>query len=107
MAEKPPHYLRQWRLRAKLTQEQLADAIGTTKSVISELERFNVQLSPKWLRKIAPVLKTQDGYILDYDPDDLDEDILAAWADIPVENRPQALRVLRSFKSADDVAVGE
>src|SRR5689334_1132894 len=66
VAEKPAHYLREWREFVKMpgrddpgmTQEELAEAIGTSKSTISDLERGRLRLSDKWLRKIAPVLKT-------------------------------------------------
>lgn len=97
MDEKPPHYLREWRKRKGLTQEQLADALGTSKSQISELERYNLQLSPKWLRRLAPILGVQMGYILDHHPDDLDNDIIDIWARIPEADRKQAARILSTF----------
>jgi transcriptional regulator with XRE-family HTH domain len=80
-----------------MTQQELADAIGTSKTVISEFERGNLQLSPKWLRKLAPVLKTQPGYILDHEPEDLDNDVLDIWSRIDERDREQAARVLKSF----------
>lgn len=80
-----------------MTQQQLADAIGTSKTVISEMERDNLQLPPKWLRKIAPVLRTQPGHILDHDPETLDSDIIDIWSHIDQRDREQAVRVLRSF----------
>lgn len=94
---RPPHFLREWRTFRHLTQQQLADEIGTSKTVISEMERGNLQLSPKWLRKIAPVLRTQPGHILDHDPADLDSDIIDIWAHIAEEDKAQAARVLRTF----------
>lgn len=97
MERNVPHFLREWREHAKMTQEELADAIGTSKSTISDMERGRLQLSPKWLRKMAPVLKTQPGYILDHDPDDLDSDVIDIWGKIDAEDREQAARVLRSF----------
>lgn len=96
--ERPPHYLREWRKFRHMTQQELADAIDTSKTVISEMERGNLQLSPKWLRKIAPILRTQPGHILDHDPADLDNDIIDIWAHIPDENREQAAAVLRTFQ---------
>lgn len=95
--EKPPHFLREWRQFRHMTQQELAEAIGTSKTVISEMERGNLQLSPKWLRKMAPVLETQAGYILDHDPADLDNDIIEIWGKIDEQDRDQAARVLRSF----------
>lgn len=94
---RPPHYLREWRHKCEMTQEELAEAVGTSKSQISELERYNLQLSPKWLRRLSPVLGVQQGWILDYNPEDLNADIIDTWNQIPEEDRPQAARVLRSF----------
>lgn len=94
---RPPHYLKEWRKHRGMTQEQLAAAVGTSKSQISELERYNLQLSPKWLRKLAPVLDVQQGHIIDHSPDDLDNDIIDIWARIPERDRLQAARVLKSF----------
>jgi transcriptional regulator with XRE-family HTH domain len=102
MVEGAPNNLRAWRKTKRsgyepMTQQELADALGTAKSVISDLERGVVQLSDKWLRRLAPVLKTQPGHILDHDPADLDNDIIDIWAHIPDRDKEQAARVLRSF----------
>jgi DNA-binding XRE family transcriptional regulator len=102
MDEKVPHYLKEWRTTKRpgfepMTQQELADKLDTSKSVISDMERGELQLSPKWLRRIAPILKTQPGHILDHDPADLDSDIIDIWAHIDVGDRDQAMRVLKSF----------
>jgi transcriptional regulator with XRE-family HTH domain len=97
MEERAPNNLRAWRKFNRMTQQELADQVGTAKSVISDLERGVVQLSDKWLRKLAPVLKTQPGHILDYAPEDLDNDIIDIWSHIDKDDRQQAARVLRSF----------
>jgi transcriptional regulator with XRE-family HTH domain len=95
MDEKPPHYLKEWRKFRRMTQDKLADAVDTSKSVISDLERGNLQLSPKWLRKLAPILGTQPGHILDHDPNDLDTDVIEIWSRI--DDKVQAMKVLQSF----------
>ena len=97
MDRKPPHYLREWRSFRKMTQQALADAINTSKSAISDLERCNLQLSPKWLNRLAPVLKTQPGYILDHHPEELDSDIIDIWARIPERDKATAAKVLLQF----------
>jgi transcriptional regulator with XRE-family HTH domain len=96
--EAPPHYLREWRKFRRMTQDELAAAVGTSKSVISDLERVQLQLSPKWLHRLAPVLRTQPGYILDRDPESLDTDIIDIWAHIPDDDKATARRVLESFR---------
>ncbi|MBC6981410.1 helix-turn-helix domain-containing protein [Caulobacter sp. 17J80-11] len=91
------HYLREWREYRRLTQEQLAEKVGTSKSVISELETKR-ELSGKWLRRLAPALDTSAGYLLDHDPEKLPTSILDIWADIPEENRGAAVRMLESLR---------
>src|SRR4051812_17675926 len=78
------NYLRQWRDKAKLSQEELADRVGTTKSVISLLENEKRPLSAKWLRKLAEALGTTPGRILDVNPDETNADVLDIWDHIRV-----------------------
>lgn len=63
-----------------MSQPELAEAIGTSHQVIGYLERGRTQLSAKWLRKLAPALKTTPGLLLDHDPNDLDSDLIDMWA---------------------------
>ena len=46
------------RVKARLTQGQLAEAAGTTQSVISRIERGNQNLTVRTLSRIAAVLHT-------------------------------------------------
>lgn len=80
-----------------MTQQELADAVNTSKSTISDLENFKLQLSPKWTTRLGPVLEVSPGHILDHDPETLDNDIIDIWTRIPERDRAQAARVLRSF----------
>lgn len=103
------NYLKQWRERAKgsdgkapMTQEELADKVGTTKSVISLLENEKRPLSAKWLRKLAEALDTTPGRILDVNPDEANADVLDIWDHIRVKDRPTAIRVLRSLTGTND-----
>jgi transcriptional regulator with XRE-family HTH domain len=95
--QRPQHFLRAWRHYRKLSQQQLADAIGSSKAVIGLLENGDRRLSDKWLRKLAPALGTQPGFILDHDPNDVPTSILDIWAEIPAESRPQAEQMLRAL----------
>ncbi|WP_311770019.1 helix-turn-helix transcriptional regulator [Brevundimonas vesicularis] len=99
MADAPfPNHVRAWRMFRHLTQEELAEAVGCSTATIGHIETGVRRLSDKWAHPIAKVLSTSPGYLLDHDPNDLPTAILDVWADIPEESRPQALRVLESFK---------
>ena len=81
-----------------MTQAQLAEAIDTNGAVISLLEAGQRRLSDKWLRRIAPVLGTTPGHLLDHHPSEVPNDFLDVWNDIPSDKREQALDVLRTFR---------
>jgi transcriptional regulator with XRE-family HTH domain len=96
------NYLRAWREKAGLTQEELADKAGTTKAVISLLENEKRPLSSKWLRKFAEALGTTPGRILDVDPDEVSAEVLDIWDHIKDDDRQRAIRVLRSLTGTND-----
>ncbi len=85
-----------------MTQARLAEAVGTTGAVISLLEAGERGLSDKWLRRLAPVLGTRPGHLLEVDPNDVSTDILDIWADIPEDRREQARDVLMAFRRKDE-----
>jgi transcriptional regulator with XRE-family HTH domain len=94
-----PNYLEAWRRYRKLSQEELAERVDTTASMISLLENGERGLSAKWLRKLAPALDTTPGHLLEHDPNSLPTDILDIWAHISKRDRPTALRILEQFKT--------
>lgn len=81
-----------------MTLEEVGDAVGTTKAVIQQLETGRTGLSHKWLLKLAPVFGTSPGFLLDHDPNEVPTGMLDIWSDIPAEDRPKALEVLKAFK---------
>lgn len=82
-----------------LSQEALAQKVGTAGNVISLLESGDRALSFKWLQKLAPALDTTPGFLLDFDPNDLDHAFLNAALKVPKDQREQALRILQTFKA--------
>lgn len=92
------NHLRAWREFRHMTQAQLAEAVNTTASVISLLEAGGRQLSPKWLRRLAPVLNTTPGHLLEHDPNNLPTDMLDIWADIAEADRPRVLKAIEAFR---------
>lgn len=101
-ADMAKNHLKAWRKFRHFTQEELAEKVGTTKAVISNLEVGERGLSDKWLRRLAPVLGTTPGFLLDHDPEDLDTAFLEAAMAVPPERRQQALEILKTFKTGTD-----
>lgn len=92
--------VRAWRLHQGLSIEQLADGADTTPEILTQLEDGLLPLSPKWLRRLSPVLQVRPGWILDYAPEDLPRDVLEIFAQIPEDQQEQALKVLATFRRA-------
>lgn len=93
------NYLKAWREFRGMKQDELAEKIGTTKAVISLLENEKRPLSSKWLRKLAEVLDTQPGYILDHDPNELPADVFEIWAAMDKRDQAMAAGILRAIKT--------
>lgn len=92
-----PNNLRAWREFRGMSQVELADAIGTSHQIIGYLERGRTQLSAKWLRKLAPALKTTPGMLLDHDPNDLDSDIIEIWSNADARMQQQIIDIARAL----------
>lgn len=92
-----PNYLRAWRIYRKLTQEQLADRVGTNANMIQYLETGERGLSAKWLRRLAPALDTTPGMVLDHDPHDLDTDIIDIWAHADKREQRQLSEIAKTL----------
>jgi transcriptional regulator with XRE-family HTH domain len=94
----PANHLRAWREHRRLSQEALAQKVGTAGNVIGLLESGERGLSDKWLRKLAVALGTTPGFLLDHDPNDLDSSFLDAAMAVPKDKRAQALKILETFR---------
>ena len=92
------NFLRAWREYRRMTQSQLAESVGTTGAVISLLESGQRGLNDKWLRRLAPVLGTTPGHILEFEPAEVANDVLEIWNDIPEATRPQVREIKKTFR---------
>ena len=92
-----PNHLRVWREYRGLSQNQLAERVGTNANMIGYLESGERGLSAKWLRRLADALETTPGHLLDHDPTELPTDILDIWTHIGKKDRAQAARILSTF----------
>lgn len=86
-----PNHLRAWMRYRRMTGASLAEALGenVTPGMISDLANSKRQLSAKWLRRLAPVLGTTPGHLLDHDPNVLPTDILEVWLGATLDQRRQ------------------
>ena len=84
-----PNHLRAWREFRNLTQGDLAERVGTNANMIGYLEAGERGLSAKWLRRLAPALGTTPGFLLDHDPNTLDNDIIEIWANADSRQKKQ------------------
>lgn len=95
---RPPNNLRAWREFRGLTAAELAKKAGTSAQVIADLETGAAELSRKWLDTLAPALGTGPGFLLEFDPNDVNPEMLDTVRAIPKERRGQALQILKTFK---------
>lgn len=92
-----PNYLRAWRTFRKLTLDQLAERVGTNANMIGYLESGERGLSAKWLRRLAPALKTTPGFLLDHDPHDLPADMLEIWGEADERQKRQITEIAKTI----------
>ena len=92
-----PHYIRQWRKRAGLSLEQLAEASGYSTSHLSRVERHQDSYSQEFLESLARALNCRVADLF-WNPDH------ASWRDfssiidtMTPEQRNQALAILDAF----------
>lgn len=80
-----------------MTQAELAEKVGTNQNMIGYLESGDRPLSAKWLRRLAPYLKTTPGHLLDHDPQTLPTDILDIWTAADPRERRQIADLARAI----------
>ena len=71
-ARRRRHFIREWREFRGMTQEELAEAIGTTKTSISRLEALKQGYTQDMLEAIAEALGVHTGVLLTRPPNDTD-----------------------------------
>lgn len=93
-----PNYLRDWRrFRDNMTQEQLAELVGTNANMIGYLESGDRGLSAKWLRRLAKALDTTPGMILEHNPFNLDADVVDIWVRASERERRQIADIAKTL----------
>lgn len=68
------HFIREWREFRGLTQEQLADQVGTTKTSISRIESLKQSYTQDFLEAAADALGAHPGALLMRTPGETDRE---------------------------------
>lgn len=89
-------YLREWRKHFGLTQQQLADRMETSKSVISEWETGKKRWNQDMLEALADALGCEPADLIMRDPT-APASIWSIWDRVPEAKRADAIRVLEAF----------
>jgi transcriptional regulator with XRE-family HTH domain len=97
-ARSAENHLRAWREYRRLTQQQLAEKVDTTGAVISLLESGARGLSDTWLRRLAKALDTRPGFLLDFDPDNVNLSLLEEVLGLSDDGKAEALEILRILR---------
>ena len=91
-----PNHLAAWMRFRKMKGAALAKELGITPGMVSDLANSNRALSAKWLRRLAPALKTTPGMLLDHDPFTIDADLIEIWVTASLEQRKTLADVARA-----------
>lgn len=102
-AEKPNHFIRQWRKHRRLNQEQLASRVDMSTSSISQLENGKQGYTQATLEALADALQCTPGDLLMRNPLDT-EAIWSIWEQLKPPQRNQAVALLKVLVSTASAA---
>ncbi|MCL4715512.1 MAG: helix-turn-helix transcriptional regulator [Hyphomonadaceae bacterium] len=96
-----PPFLRQWRKRAGLSQEQLAEMIGCSPALVSMIERGQRQYDQEFLEAAAEALDATPDMLLRIDPENpaFEEAAAAQLRRVPEADRARLLAMIDAFTS--------
>ena len=92
-----PLHLKQWRRYRGLTQEALAERLGTTKATVSRVEAGKQNWDQAFLRASAEELGCSAGDLLMRDPSDPDG-IWTIWEQLGPVQREQVVEIAKTLK---------
>lgn len=96
-----PLLLRQWRKHRGLTQEKLAERLGTSKGYISQLESGKQRYNQQHLEALAEALDCDPVDLLIRDPTDPDG-IWSIWDRVRPVDQDTARRILEQLAQPDE-----
>lgn len=92
-------FLREWRAYRNKTQAQVAEAVGVTKTHISNIENAKRQYTQVLLEAIADYLECEPSHLLNIDPTDPDG-LWSIWElaqRVPAGKRGDARRIMAAL----------
>lgn len=122
MNDRPPHYLREWRKSSGYKSVQAAvdeatrvlsdrviaegeegdlKVVGLSQPNLNRIETYQVPYNQRLLEILAEIYKTDPASLIMRNPAD-PEGIWSIYDQIPVAERPTALRVLSGFKTGTE-----
>lgn len=95
-------FLREWREFRKKTQSQLAEAIGVTKTHVSNIENGKRQYTQELLEAAAEYLETEPALILNIDPEAPSGtwSLVEVLGRIPRDKQDDARRIMEALADA-------
>lgn len=94
---KQRHFIKEWRKARGLTQEQLAERIGVTKSYVSKIEANKRRYDQPFLEAAAEVLRASPADLIMRDPLD-PEGIWSIWDTLAPTERRQVVEIAKTLK---------
>jgi transcriptional regulator with XRE-family HTH domain len=91
------HYIKEWRRHRGLTQEQLAERIGITKSYVSKIEAGKKRYDQPFLEAAAEALRCEPADLIIRDPSDPDG-IWDIWDQLKPTQRAQVVEIAKTLK---------
>jgi transcriptional regulator with XRE-family HTH domain len=96
MNHRKPFFLKEWRAYRDLTQQQLAERLGTSKGYVSDLERGKRRYNQDVLERLAEELRCEPADLLMRDPTD-PSGIWSIWDQASAADRPRIVSVIRAM----------
>jgi transcriptional regulator with XRE-family HTH domain len=91
------HYIKEWRKFRKLTQDELAERVGITRTYLSKIENAKRKYDQRFLEAAADALECTIADLLVRDPSE-PEGIWSVWEELEPFERAQAIEVLKALK---------
>lgn len=93
---KQRHFIREWRKFRGMTQEQLAERIGVTKSYVSKVEAGKRRYDQPFLEAASEVLRCEPADLLVRDPMD-PEGLWSIWDQLAPVQRRQVVEIAKTL----------